>query len=98
MSDEQYVTYQRRVDESSPNRFYSQVLMPTAMTPMPSTVTELERRCEAAPCVTPGMTRPGVTRGGVLFWRCSWLCAVAGADLDPLSLTPVPIMQRPTRG
>jgi hypothetical protein len=42
MSDEQYVTYQRRIDDELTNCFYSQGLIPPALTPMPSTVAELE--------------------------------------------------------
>jgi hypothetical protein len=42
MSDEQYVTYQRRIDDELTKRFYSQGLIPPAMTPMPSTLAELE--------------------------------------------------------
>ena len=42
MSDEQYVTYQRRIDDELTTCFYSQGLIPPALTPMSSTVAELE--------------------------------------------------------
>ncbi|MGH3527215.1 MAG: hypothetical protein ACRDQG_02080 [Pseudonocardiaceae bacterium] len=42
MSDQDYVAYQRGRDDQLTERYYARGLTPPGMTPLPSTLTELE--------------------------------------------------------
>ncbi|MGH3778371.1 MAG: hypothetical protein ACRDRR_21955 [Pseudonocardiaceae bacterium] len=42
MSDEDYVAYQRGLDDELTERYYARGLTPPGMTPLPSTLAQLE--------------------------------------------------------
>ena len=88
MSDEQYVTHQRRVDEEISKRFYDHGLVPPGVTPMPSAVARLEppfshrARGNAGKRPAPARQARGLPHPGQ-----HGLCASGRCHTQPISVT-----------